>query len=384
MKILIAADIFPPESGGPATYSVGLANAFTKQGIDVTIVSLTLNSDASLVTCPVRAVRQKNKILRYFEYFWLLLREGKRADCIYAMGPVNAGLPALLASRWLRKPLVVKVVGDYAWEQGTQRFGVKELMDDFQNKKYHGIVGLFQKIESLVVRNARQVIVPSMYLQKIVTGWGAPPERVAVIYNAISITDVDAVKIVADKPAEEQWIVTVARLTPWKGIKEVIDALANLRSRFPHVKYKVVGDGPDRPRLEAVLKEKGAGDFVELLGNVAHGVALSYLKSSDVVVLNSGYEGLSHVLVEALNFDCRILVSNIGGNPEVIISGETGDVFPYNDVSVIEQKLAVALAGSMPKPFTNTLDRGQFFRKFQFNSMVAETQKVLEKICARS
>src|SRR3989344_7995859 len=103
MKLLIAADIFPPESGGPATYCVTLANELVKLGDEVKIVSLNPNSDRSLVPCSLFLVHFKNKLFRYLEYTWLLFWHAKWADVIYAMGPVNAGFPAYIASKMRAK-----------------------------------------------------------------------------------------------------------------------------------------------------------------------------------------------------------------------------------------------------------------------------------------
>lgn len=99
MRLLIAADIFPPESGGPATYAVTLANELWKQGVAVKIVSLNPNSYQSKVQCAVYKVKSHHKFLRYFEYLFLLLKQVTTSDVVYAMGPVNAGLPALVAAR---------------------------------------------------------------------------------------------------------------------------------------------------------------------------------------------------------------------------------------------------------------------------------------------
>lgn len=381
MKILIAADIFPPVPGGPATYSVGLANEFTKQGTQVTIVSLTPDSDASKVICPVFAVRKNtNKFIRYFEYLWLLFREAKKVDLLYAMGPVNAGLPALLVAKILGKKIIVKVVGDYAWEQGSQRFLVKDLMDDFQIKKYGGVVGILRKIQSFVTTRANQVIVPSEYLKKIVTGWGVKDSRVSVIYNAIPLSEIATVENLSEKNSNEQWIVYIGRLVPWKGVKEVVEIMPELVKEFPNTYFKVVGDGPDLQNVKKVIVAHGMEKHVELVGNVSHTKALSYIKASDVFILNSGYEGLSHVLIEALNFNCKVLASNICGNPEVVIPAETGELFTYNNKVEIKEKLRAALSGTMRPPFTNTIDRKTFFKKFEFNRMVAETKQLIERI----
>ena len=140
MRILIAADIFPPQPGGPATYVVTLANELTKIGDDVKVVSLNPKADDNAVMCKAFHTAYKSKILRYLSYFFLLLKHSKGADLIYAMGPVNAGFSALLVSKLRHKKLAVKVVGDYAWEQGVQRFGVKESIDEFQTKNKYPLL----------------------------------------------------------------------------------------------------------------------------------------------------------------------------------------------------------------------------------------------------
>lgn len=187
MKLLLAADIFPPESGGPATYVVNLANSFLKE--EVCIVSLNPSSDESLVNCPLYRVTSPSKLRRYVEYFWLLWKQSKNVEVVYAMGPVNAGLPAFLVSFFRRKKFFVKVVGDYAWEQGTQRFGVKENIDDFQTKRYGFRVEMLRAVERFVTRHAHGVIVPSFYLKKIVSGWGVQEKKIHTVYNSVNFVN---------------------------------------------------------------------------------------------------------------------------------------------------------------------------------------------------
>ena len=87
MKLLIAADIFPPVSGGPATYAVTLANALKKEGADVHIVTLTPEADGSVVSAPVENVEPRRKFWKYVQYARLLYKNAKTSDCMYAMGP---------------------------------------------------------------------------------------------------------------------------------------------------------------------------------------------------------------------------------------------------------------------------------------------------------
>ncbi len=384
MRILIAADIFSPQSGGPATYAVTLANELTKQGVGVAIVSLNPQSDISVVSCSLYRVSWKNKF-RYLQYLWLLFKYAKAADVVYAMGPVNAGLPALIACRLRRKKFVVKVVGDYAWEQGTQRFRVNDTIDDFQKKKHYFLRVQFLKwLQSFVAKKADTVIVPSNYLKNMVAGWGVNPAKVQLIFNSVEFKTV----MPTVKPNEERWLVSVGRLVPWKGMVALIEVMPSLLEQFTNLKLKIIGEGPEAGNLRLKIvslreipsqegKDLRLSDCVELLGNLPHDKALSYIGAADVFILNSGYEGLSHVILEAMNFGVPILASKVGGNPETLSEGYPGDLFNYNDKNEIKKMISDYLLANLTE--RKGLDEN-FKQQFGFATMIKRTKEALEKV----
>ncbi len=384
MNILLAADIFPPESGGPATYVVTLARELVERGDTVTVVSLNPNSDKNVLDKRVNlfSVRFKNKILRYKHYLWLLFKHAKNKDVMYAMGPVNAGFLAYVIARYLRhKKLIVKVVGDYAWEQARVKGLTTDSIDDFQKKKYAGKINWLQKIERRVVQAADAVITPSNYLKNIVVGWGASENKTHVVYNAVELpSDIPVIH-----HPSEQWIVTVARLTPWKGVRALIMAVLELKKTMPHVKLKIVGDGPEKSALQSLVVEAEAGEMVEFLGNVPRTQGLSYIQTANVFVLNSGYEGFSHVILEAQALGVPVLTSRVGGNPELVPNEH---LFAFNDREEIKKKIEEVLKS----PFQTTgqpaeimqIDHKQpHFTSFTFETMVQDTKKIMEQICGK-
>lgn len=344
MRLLIAADIFSPDAGGPATYAVTLANELARQDERVTIVSLNPQSDARGLRPGValHRVHTRRKPWRYIEYLFLLWWYAWGKDIIYAMGPVNAGWPALQAARWLRlrpKKLVVKVVGDYAWEQGVLREGLTATIDEFQTQEATGLSGRLRRAERQVVQMADAVIVPCQYLRQMVIGWGATSEKVQVIYNAVEVRDV----LAAPKPAGEKWIVSVGRLVPWKGMEALIEIMPEIIKVFPTTKLKIIGSGPESSNLKLKTVDLRLNDCVELTGNLSREATLGYIKAVDVFVLNSGYEGLSHVILEAMMLRRIICVSNVGGNSELIADGLNGFLFKYNDCKGILETVVSAL-----------------------------------------
>jgi glycosyltransferase involved in cell wall biosynthesis len=381
MRIVLASDIFPPQNGGPATYVVALANELIESGHEVRVITLNYEADESKVNCPLLKVPKKGKFIRYFWYLDRLTALAKWGDIVYAMGPVNAGLPALIAAKLRQIPFVVKVVGDYAWEQGVGRFDVVDGIDEFQSrKKYVWQVRALKKLESFVVRHADKVVVPSEYLRRIVSGWGAEDAKIITIYNAVKFLSVEKI----EKSGAERWLVFVGRLVAWKGVDTLINIMPRILAVYPNTKLKIVGDGPLMTYLDHILHMNELEDSVELLGALPRPQALRYVASADLFLLNTGYEGLSHVALEAMSYGVPVLASGRGGNPEIVISGKTGELFEYDDREWIVETILKSLA-------ENTIDTGwtesgvgkMFFDQFRYETMMRETVKLLEEECKK-
>src|SRR6185437_4520018 len=134
MKLLLATPLFPPDSGGPSTYAKMLVDELPKRGIEVVLVKFG-------------DVRHLPPGIRHFAYFWKCVYHSFSADVIYALDPVSVGLPAALAAISMRKKFLVRIPGDYAWEQGRQRYGVAEELDEFQHKIYSRKVEKLRSIQ---------------------------------------------------------------------------------------------------------------------------------------------------------------------------------------------------------------------------------------------
>ena len=320
MRLLIATGVYEPESGGPATYSALLEQKLPERGFEVRVL-------------PFRTVRHLPKIVRHIAYTGKLISLGKRADVLYALDPVSVGVPTMVASFFLRKPYVVKIVGDYAWEQGAQRFGITETLDGFLKRKNFPLaVRALRGIESFVARRAVQVVVPSKYLQRVVERWGVPTRRITVIPNAVSLSR-SGHKLVLRALIKYHGpiIITAGRLVPWKGIHGLLDAMVLLKKNTPDFKLLIVGDGPLMTSLEIYAEECGLLDQVIFTGALKHDVAMAYLKASDVLALNTSYEGFSHLLLESMTLGTAIVTTPVGGNKELIEHGKNGLLVPHND-----------------------------------------------------
>ena len=305
-KILIATGVYPPESGGPATYAKLLEERLPALGFEVSVL-------------PFSKVRHLPKIFRHAAYFWKCLRMARGADIILAQDTVSVGLPSALAALVARKKFLVRVPGDYAWEQGSQRFGATVPIDEFQSHYFGVRVALLRAVQKFVVRRALRVIAPSEYLRSLTILWGASPKRGVRIYNGIEFPL--PVTLPPERP-KGFLVVTSARRVPWKGVD----------------------------RLERVVaREKGWSLFVA--DTLPRAQALGWAKTADVFVLNSSYEGLSHTLIEVMFLGTPIVATSVGGNPELIRDGVDGLLIHAQDdealhaaLKKIEQDRGAALA----------------------------------------
>ncbi len=316
MKILIATGLYPPEIGGPATYARLFEERLPSFGIEVEML-------------PFSVVRQLPPVIRHIVYAWKIMESARGADAILVQDTVSTGLPAAVAALLTGKPLILRVPGDYAWEQGIQRFGVKENLDEFQKHSYGPAVWFFRAIQRFVVRRARRIIAPSKYLARIVSGW-VPARKVDVVYNGISLEN----NIVAKR--EANLIVSSGRLVSWKGFEDLIDVV----SAHAEWKLDILGDGPERRKLEDRMWEMSAEKHISLRGSVPHTKALNFFAQAAVFVLNSRYEGLSHTLIEAMSTGTPVIATRVGGNPEVVQDGVNGILIKVGDKVALEQAIS--------------------------------------------
>jgi len=337
MKILIATGIYPPEIGGPATYSKLLHDELPKHGIEVDVLAF-------------QEVRHLPKAIRHIAYCIKVLWRGRRCDVIFAQDPVSVGWPALFANIILRKPFLVKVVGDHVWEQGVQRSGMTDSLDSFSFSYIrHPYFAFLKILQQFVVRFADYVIVPSNYLKSIITKWHINQDRIKVIHNGFTLPEVTESRdeIRARLGWQEKIIISPGRLVPWKGFKTLIEIMPDILTVFPDVKLVIVGEGPDKQLLEKVIEELNLQESIMLVGRLPHEEMLAYIRAADLFVLNTGYEGLSHILLEAMALETPILTTNVGGNPELIENKISGVLLEYNNKKELYESIIQMLDGTI-------------------------------------
>lgn len=383
MRISIVTGTFHPEAGGPPRYLYRLATGLVDRGHKVRVATYGEPTPNDRYPFPViRVSRQQPIPVRLARLSMLALHDGYSADLIFAN---DYGLPPTLANLIARKPLVMKIVSDFAWEYGIRHGLIPSdtTLSDFQRLRIPRRLGVVRRLQALYARLADAVVVPSAYLRGIVLGWGVDAERLHVVHNAVDSPRYPSPgesRLTLGLPTDANLIVTVARLVPWKGVDDVIQAAAKLRSSGRKVHLAVVGDGERRPELEALAR--GLGGAVTFAGEVSHDMVGAYLRSADVFTLASTYEGFSHVLLEALAAERPVVATAVGGNAELLVDGENGlTVAPRNherlasalarvlDDAALRERLVAGAAGTV--------------RRFSWDTLLQRTEALFEDVVVR-
>jgi glycosyltransferase involved in cell wall biosynthesis len=322
MRMLFATPLYPPEIGGPATYATLLERELPKHGVSIKTITFS-------------SVRRYPTGIRHAIFFWKVFKTARSCDVLFAQDVFSVGLPTLCAARLLRKPFVVRVPGDFAWEQAHVQYGIADSIEVFQTKKRYPIkIRLYRFAQQLVVRCARVVMTPSEYFSNIVRLWGSKVNPVTV-YNGL---DIDAIQAcTASGVVNTNFsIIAAGRMVPWKGFKDLICVVSD----HPTWKLTLVGDGPDRQSLELYARECGVAERVLFPGTLPQQVLWQTLSSHDVLVLNSSFESFSYQVVEAMALGVPVVAPRGSNITELITHEQDGILVSPGDIDDLSRTLA--------------------------------------------
>ena len=316
--MVVASGIFPPDIGGPATHASDLARVLRDRGHEVVVLSLTdgkRRTDDNLVLYP----RWWPWPVRTVAVTVWLLRHRRRYDVLYATG---LDLPAVVGSRLGRRPVALKVPGDRAWERG-RRLGLTEAsFDEFQVLAGGPLrLRAMRAARDWAARNASVLVVPSHYMAGVVERWAGGRTPVTVVANGVSAPESGVDPASQPRAGAGLALVFVGRLVAHKRVDRLLEALV---LTDPSVVLDVVGDGPERDGLVARAAALGVGPRVRFTGTLDHPDVMRRLSAADALVSATTYEGLPHVVIEALAAGTPVVSTPAGGVVEAIVEGVNG------------------------------------------------------------
>ncbi len=318
MKILLAANIYPPDTGGPALHAEKQWEWFNQQGVETSVLALA-------------HFRKWPKFIRHWLYLFALGIKSFGKDVIYAHDAVGSGLPAAMVAKFLGKKLVIRVGGDLAWERSADSSNLS--LEDWYKSGSH-TENRFYKLSLWPLRRADRIIVPTPILVSIYEKYyKIPASKLVMVPNPLPEVSLKSVR-------EEQKIVFASRLVAYKNLNLVLEALTQVFPTHQDLKFVVMGDGPERGNLEHMVKELGISQQVIFKGLVSQDTVLEETASCLFTLAPGVTEFNPNYVLQGLSYGKPFLISRGHGlpfpSPEMLTFdyGDRGDL-----VSKINQLL---------------------------------------------
>lgn len=249
-----------------------------------------------------------------FGFLMSAWRRSKGADVIHANWLLPAGWVAWRIAGHRKIPYVLTARGS-----------------DIRLARKNSLAGKFVRP---VLRDAAMVTTVSEALRDEVIAMGVPPERVRVVPSGV------AVKTTRPRGQDRPELprprgVFVGSLRELKGVDVLIEAMAALRDRGTNHSLWIVGDGPEREKLEDLVRKLRLTDRIAFTGQVPHDEVGSWMAEADYMVLPSFSEGRPNVVYEAFAVGTPVVATDIPGTSELIADGERGLLVPVKDPAAL-------------------------------------------------
>jgi glycosyltransferase involved in cell wall biosynthesis len=334
----VVSGIWPPDVGGPASHAPDVARWLHDRGHTVEVVT-TASAEPAPQAYPIRWVsRRLPKGVIHLHAAAVVRERAARADVVYTTGMFGRSAGGALAAR---RPYVVKLTGDPAFERARCRGLVGGTVEEFQRAL--GLrISLLSGARDAELRHAAHVYCPSAWLRDLALSWGVPPERVSVLPNpsppARELPPRDELK--RRFGLNGATLAFAGRLTVQKSLHLAVEALAHTDG----VDLLVAGEGPDREALERLAGTLGIGERVRFLGRQPRERVLELFRAADAAILSSAWENLPHMVVEALTVGTPVLAASTGGVAEVIRHEENGLLVEHGDAEALGAAIGVFFA----------------------------------------
>lgn len=299
MKVLLLS-IYKPKKGGIVTHVENLIR-FSKNDFEI----ITYNK---FINVPV--FRALSFVIGGFARGM-----GKDFDVLHAHYIFPQGFLGVLLKKVKKKPLILTVHGSDVNIFAKTRLG--------------------WAISRYIIRNSDIVVAVSKYLKDELISLGGDEKKIRVVYGGVESRQAPAVL-----RHRGRTLLYVGSLIRQKGLDILIDAVRILSRDEKELELIVVGDGPERQKLEKIKKTHGLDNirFEGFQENLE-----PYFQKADVFILPSRQEGFGLVLLEAMSHGLPVIASGVGGIPEIVENNKNGFLFNRDNPEDLAEKIKYLL-----------------------------------------
>lgn len=373
MRILVLTHEFPPVGGGGGRVAQDIAAGLAARGHEIRVLTAHLDGLALLEDVAGMRVQRlpsgrktafRASLADMARYNWQTWVAGRqmlrdwRPDLIHAHFAVPAGAAAYALSRSSAVPYVLTA------HLGDVPGAVPEKTDNWFR--------WIQPFTPPIWRGAARVVAVSQFTRRMALRHYDIP--VQVIPNGV-----DLAALPAHQPGDINCprIVFAGRFMEQKNPAHLVQALAQLRA-LPWT-CAMLGDGPLLESISAEVRSAGLADRITLPGWVTPEQVVSQFAHSDLLALPSRSEGLSVVGVQALGMGLAMLLSDAGGNLELVRPGENGFLFPAGDVAALTSQLKLLLEN--PTMLQSAQDKSrEMARQYDLPGIVSQYENLFTSL----
>jgi phosphatidylinositol alpha-1,6-mannosyltransferase len=338
MRLLVFTTQFPPAVGGVETMSWQLSKQLQSMGEDIYILTPHISGAAEFdagetlkiqrfpLSDPVTFMAKGKQKLALIS----TLRQSvidARADVVLCTGWDPCGYIASIAC--VRSPRIPYFLIAHGMElmQLPRGFAARHTKAWMRRKALLG---------------AERIIAVSSFTGDRVVELGVPKQRVSVVPNGVVLAEPQKTTSAAN--GDRKVLMTVSRLVPRKGHDTVLRALPQVLEQLPDAIYRIVGTGPELPRLQALSRQLQLDQHVEFYGQVSDSERERLLSECNVFVLATretptDFEGLGIAVLEAMQKGKPVVVTRAGGVPEIVDHGRTGLVVEADDPETLARAM---------------------------------------------
>ena len=272
------------------------------------------------------------------------------------------------------RPLIVHFHGPWAAESAAE-----------------GEYGLATRLKALVerwvyARAERFIVLSEAFAEVLGQEYGIIEERIRVVPGGVDTARFDTgltrnqARERLGWPVDRPVAVSVRRLVRRVGLEQLIDAFQTVRRELPDALLLIGGKGPLEAELAAQIRSSGLGEHVRLLGFVPEAdLPLAYRAADISVVPTQSLEGFGLIAAESLAAGTPVLVTPVGGLPEVVRDLDEALVLPDRSADVLADGLTQALAGKLPLP--SAAECQAYARsRFSWTEVARQVRSVYEEV----
>lgn len=253
-------------------------------------------------------------------------------------------------------------------------------------------IPVLHQLVQLILRRAEGILTNSLYTKQLVLDYGVSEEKIELIYPGVD-------SLFEPQPKDEQLVeqyglkdryvlFTTGRLVRRKGHDSVIEALPEIAKSIPEALYLIIGDGPERERLEQLAVEHGVRDRVVFTGSIGstedlcthYNLGDQFIMSSRVLKIKGNVEGFGIVYMEAASCRKPIIAGASGGVREAVLDGETGVLVEPGEPAAIAEAV---IRLYRDRAYTNQLVEQAYARakgEFQYDYLARKMDAFVESL----